>query len=87
LCLVLGLPALRDGYQRPGDRAPAQRLLHRCADYLEKRVKLLNRDTDKGPLLALFDRIREEGKGRAYDCVVGVSGGVDSSYVAYLGKV
>jgi N-acetyl sugar amidotransferase len=29
-------------------------------------------------------RIREEGKGKRYDCVVGVSGGVDSSYVAYL---
>jgi N-acetyl sugar amidotransferase len=55
-----------------------------CTDYLDKRVKLLHRDTDNGPLLALFDRIREAGKGRAYDCVVGVSGGVDSSYVAYL---
>lgn len=55
-----------------------------CTDYLDKRVKLLHRDTDKGPLLALFDRIRKAGKGRAYDCVVGVSGGVDSSYVAYL---
>lgn len=29
-------------------------------------------------------RIKEEGKGQRYDCVVGVSGGVDSSYVAHL---
>jgi N-acetyl sugar amidotransferase len=28
--------------------------------------------------------IRDAGKGREYDCVVGVSGGVDSSYVLYL---
>lgn len=55
-----------------------------CTDYLDKRVKLINREADNGPLLALFDRIRSAGKSRAYDCVVGVSGGVDSSYVAYL---
>lgn len=30
--------------------------------------------------------IREEGKGRDHDCIIGVSGGVDSSYVAYLAK-
>lgn len=29
----------------------------------------------------LVDRIREEGKGRPYDCVVGVSGGTDSSFL------
>lgn len=30
--------------------------------------------------------IREEGKDRDHDCIIGVSGGVDSSYVAYLAK-
>jgi N-acetyl sugar amidotransferase len=29
---------------------------------------------------AMADKIREEGKDKPYDCVVGVSGGVDSSY-------
>ena len=55
-----------------------------CTDYLNKSLKLLNRDLSNTKLLALFDRIRTAGKGRAYDCVVGISGGVDSSYVAYL---
>jgi N-acetyl sugar amidotransferase len=31
-------------------------------------------------------RIRQSGKGRPYDCVLGLSGGVDSSYMAYLAK-
>lgn len=31
-------------------------------------------------------RIREKGIGKRYDCVLGVSGGVDSSYLAYLTK-
>lgn len=32
----------------------------------------------------LLQRIRADGRGKDYDCVVGVSGGVDSSYVLYL---
>jgi N-acetyl sugar amidotransferase len=56
-----------------------------CTDYLDKRIKLLNRDdTDNEPLEALFEKIRQEGKRSKFDCVVGVSGGVDSSYVAML---
>jgi N-acetyl sugar amidotransferase len=37
-------------------------------------------------ILALADRIRREGKGRSHDCILGISGGVDSSYLAYLAK-
>jgi N-acetyl sugar amidotransferase len=35
---------------------------------------------------ALVDRIRRTGRGKNYDCVIGVSGGVDSTYVAHLLK-
>jgi asparagine synthetase B (glutamine-hydrolysing) len=34
----------------------------------------------------LIDKIRRYGKGRAHDCLIGVSGGVDSSYVTYVAK-
>ncbi len=34
----------------------------------------------------LIDTIRREGKERDYDCVIGVSGGVDSTFVAYKVK-
>lgn len=34
----------------------------------------------------LVGRIRREGQGRQYDCVLGLSGGVDSSYLAYLAR-
>lgn len=37
-------------------------------------------------LESYLDRIRDAGKGRDYDCLIGVSGGVDSTYVAYLLK-
>lgn len=35
---------------------------------------------------AIAARIKDEGKRKRYDCVIGLSGGVDSSYVAYLVK-
>ncbi len=34
----------------------------------------------------LIAEIKERGKNRQYDCLIGISGGVDSSYVAYLVK-
>jgi len=37
-------------------------------------------------LASIAERIRRAGKGRDHDCLIGVSGGVDSSYVAYLAK-
>jgi len=38
-------------------------------------------------LSAIVDKIKEEGKDKDYDCLMGISGGVDSSYMAYLAKV
>ena len=32
------------------------------------------------------DEIKRAGRGREFDCVIGLSGGVDSSYVTYLAK-
>jgi N-acetyl sugar amidotransferase len=37
-----------------------------------------------GRLEALLSAVRADGKGKDYDCVIGVSGGVDSTYLAYL---
>ena len=34
----------------------------------------------------LVSNIKKAGEGKEYDCVIGLSGGVDSSYVAYLVK-
>ena len=33
-----------------------------------------------------LERVRKSGAGRPYDCVIGLSGGVDSSYALYLAK-
>ena len=50
---------------------------------------LPNWKTDKSgmnSLMKIVKRIKEEGKDKDYDCLMGISGGVDSSYMAYLVK-
>lgn len=37
-------------------------------------------------ILAQVEEIKREGRGRSHDCILGISGGVDSSYLAYLAK-
>lgn len=34
----------------------------------------------------LADKIRQEGRGKDFDCIIGLSGGLDSSYAAYVAK-
>ena len=37
-------------------------------------------------LAPTIERIKRDGQGKPHDCVIGLSGGVDSSYVTYLAK-
>ncbi|GAB1397067.1 hypothetical protein MASR1M65_18460 [Saprospiraceae bacterium] len=37
-------------------------------------------------LQEITEKIKSESKGQKYDCITGVSGGVDSTYVCYLAK-
>ncbi|MBC7845841.1 MAG: N-acetyl sugar amidotransferase [Flavobacterium sp.] len=37
-------------------------------------------------LMKTADKIIKEGKGKEFDCIIGLSGGLDSSYVAYVAK-
>lgn len=43
-------------------------------------------DEKRRSLDELVSRVRRDGRGKQYDCVIGVSGGVDSTYVAYCVK-
>jgi N-acetyl sugar amidotransferase len=37
-------------------------------------------------LNALATRIKQKGKGKDFDCIIGMSGGIDSSYLTYIAK-
>jgi N-acetyl sugar amidotransferase len=58
-----------------------------CEEFLVKRAhhKYQGKKSD-GYFKSLIEQIKKDGKGKKYDCVVGLSGGIDSSYVAYLCK-
>lgn len=37
-------------------------------------------------LMSVAEKIKKEGVGKEFDCIIGLSGGLDSSYVAYVAK-
>lgn len=55
-----------------------------CQHY-ENSGKVVMDEGEKGSekLARLIDRVRVSGKGKSYDCIIGLSGGVDSSYLAF----
>lgn len=64
-----------------------------CRDYVNRGRTPLNRASQAprerslhSTLIDLISKIKADGRGKPYDCIVGVSGGVDSSYVAWLAK-
>lgn len=58
-----------------------------CHSY-DEAVKEQGYKGEKGEaeLRKLFEKIKKDGRGKEYDCLLGISGGVDSSYLAYLAK-
>ena len=58
-----------------------------CHDY-EQRVsqEVFPPPLGHQKLSAVVAQIKREGRRKKYDCIIGLSGGVDSSYVAYLAK-
>ncbi len=56
-----------------------------CTSNLEAlKTKYFPNDEGKRRLEELLADVRKAGKGRKYDCIIGISGGLDSSYLAYL---
>lgn len=58
-----------------------------CTDYLRRYID--NKPSESvlaAQLQLLAEKIRHSGSGKKYDCVLGISGGVDSCYVACILK-
>lgn len=60
---------------------------HHCYRYdIELPKRVFHGDEGKKRLQKLVETIKSSGSKSEYDCIIGVSGGVDSTYVAYLTK-
>ena len=64
-----------------------QGICYHCNEFINVRAEHSYKgiETDE-QFSSLLNEIKVGGEGRQYDCVVGLSGGIDSSYVAYLAK-
>lgn len=54
--------------------------------YREKVLPTWSPEGDPKAFASLIQKIKDDGKGKEYDCALGLSGGVDSSYMAYIAK-
>ncbi|MBY8164120.1 N-acetyl sugar amidotransferase [Vibrio fluvialis] len=58
-----------------------------CNTYLNDILPKWNPEgLDDSQLEQLAERIKKEGQGQDFDCIIGMSGGIDSSYLLYLAK-
>ncbi|MEQ8629956.1 MAG: N-acetyl sugar amidotransferase [Gammaproteobacteria bacterium] len=58
-----------------------------CADYFKNVKPRWHPDKEsENELRKLAGRIKTAGRGKDFDCIIGMSGGVDSSYLVYLAK-
>jgi len=71
----------------PDIRFDAQGVCNHCHRYGDlARQRMIPPAERKAGLDTLIAEIRSVGHGKPYDCIIGVSGGVDSTYVAWLVK-
>lgn len=62
-------------------------ICNHCLRYEQELPKRIFRGTEaENKLSEIVDEIKKNGQNKPYDCLLGVSGGVDSTYVAYLTK-
>lgn len=58
-----------------------------CEDYLTRiALQTYVEGESEKQFEMIISRIKEKGKNKTYDCIVGISGGVDSCYTAHLCK-
>jgi len=71
----------------PGIRFDADGVCNHCHEY-DRRVReeVFTGEDGRRRLQAIAEKIKRGGAGNQYDCVIGVSGGVDSTFVAYKVK-
>jgi len=64
---------------------------HGVCDHCNMFTNVTSPSWDTGPkgqaeLDAMVETIKREGAGKDFDCIIGMSGGIDSSYLTYIAK-
>jgi N-acetyl sugar amidotransferase len=68
----------------PDIRFDADGVCSHCIEFdRDQKPRILSGAAGEAALRTHIERIKERGKGGRYDCIIGLSGGIDSSYVAW----
>ncbi len=58
-----------------------------CNNYFERISSRVHKgEESQKKMTQIVKKIKYSGRNKKYDCIIGVSGGIDSSYVAYIAK-
>ena len=71
----------------PNIRFDAKGFCDYCNNF-EKNIRpsWVSGEFSQSALVRMADAIKQDGKGREFDCIIGLSGGLDSSYTTYIAK-
>lgn len=76
-----------DSGDDPGIRFDSAGVCNLCAAWKERAALVtLPEEMKAAKLRKIVEEIKANGRGRPYDCILGVSGGVDSTYLALQAK-
>ncbi|MBL4655608.1 MAG: N-acetyl sugar amidotransferase [Bacteroidia bacterium] len=84
---IMCTKCILDSNDDPQIEFDSKGICNHCYTY-ERAVKkyILSEEEVKSNLEKLVQAVKRDGRKKKYDCIIGVSGGVDSTYVAYLTK-
>lgn len=84
---IVCLKSVMDNIADPNIKFDEQGISNYYYEYQDRsKLRLFNSVEHSPKLDQIISKIRESGKGKEYDCIIGVSGGVDSTYIAYKVK-
>jgi N-acetyl sugar amidotransferase len=76
-----------NSHDDPNLKLDLKGICNHCHSYQKESSKFILKGLEAEKILKdTIDKIKIYGKNKRYDCIIGLSGGVDSSYVAYLAK-
>lgn len=65
----------------------SQGVCDHCHTFKEKILPVWRGgDQREEELVRISNKIKSQAKGKEFDCIIGMSGGIDSSYLVYLAK-
>ena len=78
---------IMDSFNDPDIKFDENGICNHCLQFDVAFNKFPKGSEKKLALESMIDKIKKNGLNKKYDCLLGVSGGVDSSYLAYLCKL